>query len=106
MCDHYQGLSWLAVYFDQKVGDHLRVYAIKLAGRFVCEEKRRVVRKGSGYGDPLLFSATEFVGLVIVSVGEAYNAKEFLGSGRAGPARGPSGHHWKLDVFGRWQGGN
>src|SRR2546428_13538408 len=101
MCDHYQGLSWLAVYFDKKVGDHLRVYAIKLAGRFVCEEKRRAVRKGIGLGEPFVFSPPEFGGVVNRSVGAACHGKEFLGFCRPGSPGGPKAPHWQVAVFER-----
>src|SRR5260370_13824590 len=76
MRHHDHSLPQIPVYFNQEVGHHSGVDAVQLTCRLVCEEQGWVVCEGSRYRNPLLLSAAQLVGLVILPIRESDNAQK------------------------------
>jgi len=96
MSDNNQCSAILARKAKQQIDDCLAGFGVEVAGGFIGEDDAGIVDEGSGDGDPLLLSAAEFGGQVVLPLCEA-NTLEELTRFVVGI---PSGDHGRdLDVF-------
>ena len=90
MRDEYEGDVSLAVKVFHQFENVLAVLRIEIAGGFVCEEKFRLIGKGTCYCDTLLFAAGEFVWVMMAALGKADLVEKFGGAGFRKSAKDPA----------------
>jgi hypothetical protein len=71
------------------------------AGGLVGEEKKRLVHQGAGYGDPLLLSARQLRGAMVLALREAHLRQNLTSPAPALAPPQAGINHRKLDVFDR-----
>ena len=77
MGDHENSLAKLLIEPAQKFQDRRCILAVKVAGRFVSQQDRRIVDKSPRYGYTLLLTTRERPGLVFHPIGNPQNFEDF-----------------------------
>jgi hypothetical protein len=74
---YYDCLSEGIPELKEELMEFVFILGVKISGRFVCKYYRRVIYKGTGYGNPLLLSAAEFRRLMVEPVAEIQETQQF-----------------------------
>ncbi|MNN08419.1 hypothetical protein D3C81_1212720 [compost metagenome] len=79
MGDQHQGGAAFLVQFEQQIADALTGVAVEVAGRLVGEQYCRFGGKGSGNGDPLLFTPGQLAWRMTQALAQAHPLKQVAG---------------------------
>ena len=105
MGGHDQGFAGGAAQFQQQIEDGAAGALIKVAGGLVGEDERRIMDKGAGDGDTLLFAAAQFVGIAAQSITQA-DAGQQIGGAAMSFAIAAGQFNGQAHIFQHRQGGD
>src|SRR5690606_17973730 len=81
MGDQYKGLAEFIPQPEEQFMKGVGTLGIQVSTGLIRKYHRWVVHQGPGHGHPLLFPTGKFVGLVVVTFGQAQKVQKFLGPG-------------------------
>ena len=75
-----EGLSVFLAQVEEQLVQFFLVLRVQRTTRFVSQNDCRIVHQRTGYGDALLLTTAEFVGLMLGTVCQPHKLQQFLGS--------------------------